>query len=145
MKRITALLQMLPEATRDQLQDEGAEVWAIYDATVDYIQELHDEMEDLYKDIGEPRIVQDLRSQVDALDKVHIELLRKNHQLKEENARMLKVLTAFGETVTSYHDYSADLDFKCDQGSESREFDRGSYCGRTGLANKLMDILMEKK
>jgi hypothetical protein len=68
--------------------------------------------------------------------------MQKLPRLIEEHTRMLKVLTKFGEVVTAISDQGADLSFKCDQGSESREYDYGLYCGRTVFANDLYKILM---
>jgi len=78
--------------------------------------------------------------------KTQLRVMLKAHKiLEEQNARMLKVLTKFGKVVTAHHDSDADTFFKGDQGSESREFSHGRYCGRTDLANDLYEILMEKE
>ncbi len=61
-----------------------------------------------------------------------------------QNDRMMGVLSNFHKMVAAYANADDDLEFKGDQGSERREFEKGTYCGRTCLANKLMAVLMEQ-
>tara|TARA_R110002096_G_C14661910_1_gene728324 strand:- start:15408 stop:15803 length:396 start_codon:yes stop_codon:yes gene_type:complete len=56
---------------------------------------------------------------------------------------MKEVLKEAIKIVEANADLDADLGYKNNQGSEHREFDYGTYCGRTAFANQLYLMLTE--
>lgn len=161
MRRVDELYASLPHEVQMALDDEGREMYQVWDAAITYMKELHANQDDrelvqrLDSECGQladenkklkaelntsPRMI--FRYDADGY-KVYGEADVK--RLEVQNSRMLKVLTKFGKIVTKYHDFEADLEFTGDQGSESREFEHGTYCGRTSFANDLMNILLEKE
>lgn len=121
------LLSNLPQDIQDEINDDGYDVDSVCDAAENYIMDLESKL---------------TTQSTEA--KTKLRLMRKDYKvIQKENARMLKVLTRMSEVVIASSDLDADLSFKCDQGSENREYDYGCYCGRTVFANDLYKILME--
>lgn len=56
---------------------------------------------------------------------------------------MTEVLKEAIKILEANADLNADLVFQNDQGSEHREFEYGTYCGRTAFANQLYLMLTE--
>lgn len=123
------LLGNLPQKVQDEINDVGYDVDSVCDAAETYIMELESKLASNSKEA-----------------KTKLRIMNKAHKILEvQNARMLKVLTKFGEIVTASSDLDAELGFEGNQGSERREFDHGCYCGRTVFANDLYKILMDQE
>ena len=112
------LMRALPTAICERLENEGWETPDVMAAAEDHI---------------------------DDLSSTNFELSNKLAELEIKHERAMDCLILFGKKVMAMSNLEADLSFKCDQGSEAREFERGTYCGRTDLANDFLNILMEKK
>lgn len=116
------LLGALPQDVQDAINDEGSSEDAVCDAAEDHIMDLESQLAEFKK----------AKARIKKLEGVEVRLVGMTEVLKEA----LKILEANA-------DLNADLVFQNDQGSEHREFDYGTYCGRTAFANQLYLMLTE--
>jgi len=123
MSSVSDLLGQLPRKIQNEINDVGMNVEDVCDAAETYIMELEAKLKD-------------------AKSKARV-LVKARNIIEKQNDRATRVLKAVTSTVKDWQEDDFDGSFKCDQGSERREFDHGKYCGRTEFANELYVILLD--